>query len=272
VAELDVRGGELTREHFGATSILTPRRHAAIVHAIAAGASEKDAARSSRCGPRSLARWLARGRTADAELHSTLERLDPDERARIDALSDERPEPGDDDIIAPLSPRDTALIELIPERERPMWHLWQDAETARGRFTLGGIDALHEVGDGYDAPEVTEKIDPDTGLVYERTIRTKRVRDWRAKAWLLERLQPATFAERTHQVVTGLAGGPLEHDITVRGMTPEEIVATMGSDERDERTAEVVGILEAAGVFGPTAGSGDDDGDAADSSEDESQS
>lgn len=242
----------------GAPSKLTPWRHKRICEAFAAGLAEPDAARHARCGTRSVTRWIARGRDANVVLIEHLQAMTPEQIDALDALNDVRPPPTMLDPL-PLSAREAALLALIPDtRAQSYWKLWLDSESARQEFVMSRLDSIREVGRGYEAQEVTEKLNA-AGEVIERTTRTKQVRNWNADAWALERLRPGQFARREHTVVTGLEGGPLEHDVRIGAATPDEIVGTMETHERDARTAEIAAILNDAGVFGPAPGSRDDE-------------
>lgn len=88
----------------------------------------------------------------------------------------------------------------------------------------------------------------DSKLVHVRNIKSHALGDWKASAWLLERMYPKEFARRT---VIELPKRDSDEDVFVRVPTPEE--ARQLAIER----AKAKGIAEAV-----RSGEGGDDPDA----------
>jgi hypothetical protein len=200
----------MSRNPTGALGRLTPETHQAIVDAITAGLTERLAAHAASIGPRSLDRYLARGRTADEQVQAHLANHPDDEHAA-----------------------DLPALAQVPEIEHRYWRLWRDVRRARAERASWRLAALAEAGAGHEAFRrvTTTKAIVVAGKVQMVTeVREERwtERDWRALAWLMEH-DPETrdeFAKAAQRLEhSGPDGGPIQ---------------TESAESKRDRAAELV--------------------------------
>lgn len=148
-----------TNRRPGRPCLLTPERIDAIVRASAVGASTALAAEAASVSRATLARWLARGRSA-AEAREDGEAADIEDDAFVD--------------------------------------LHRRVELARAQMATRALARVLQAGAGSLVLEerVRTFTDPATGLdVEERQVRHLRP-DWRAAAWWLARVFPEHYGPR----------------------------------------------------------------------------
>lgn len=205
---------------------LTDARHSAIVRVIGNGGTLKQAAAAAHVGYRTVQRWIADGEHAATYLDTlALDPQAPTAAAVINTLWTASPTTRHlDPITVPEDAHDDAGAHwLTPGITTAAWRLWRDVDRVRDSFMLGALNTIIQTARGYDAPAAkivtTTKVETLTdeagNVVGENTEVTtvqtdERVRDWKAAAWLLERMDPARFARITRHEVTGAEGGPVE--------------------------------------------------------------
>lgn len=117
----------------------------------------------------------------------------------------------------------------------------RDGMSLRDSCALAGVSRrrFHQwVSEDSALSAQVKKARLDSKLVHVRNIRNHAQEDWKASAWLLERMFPKEFSKRT---VIELPKRDSDDDVFVRVPTPEE--ARQLAIER----AKAKGIAEAAG-------------------------
>ncbi len=205
---------------------LTDERRAAIVRVVGNGGTLKQAAAAANVGYRTLQRWIADGERAATYLDTVaLDPQAPTAAALINTLWATSPTTRHlNPVAVPEDSHDDASANwLAPGIATASWRLWRDVDRVRDSFMLGALQTIIQTARGYDAAAskvvTTTKVETLTnsdGVVIGEntevtTVQTdERVRDWKAAAWLLERMDPARFARITRHEVTGAEGGPVE--------------------------------------------------------------
>lgn len=249
---------------------LTPERHALVVRYITAGEPHRVAAERAGLGERTLERYLARGREADESARASLtERQDAGEEFDLNDEPLAPPDPRDVDHwpdgtfeVDPATgtlrwtelaaargdtdtPYTTALLDQLPDTERPYWRLWRSIKLADAASEAILLGRIQESGRGYTARQtttttVTERVVADDGslkAVKERTTVVtvdKDVRHPWLNVWLLQARLPEHYGRYK---VTG--DGRMEDtgpdgDDELGSMDDEKAAALDGLDDLEE--------------------------------------
>lgn len=154
----------------GRRTKLTPALQERIVTMISGGASYKDAAQANGIGESTFHAWRQRGEYAEMEAKRRAE-------ATVVILKAECKEGG-----LPTSGKRQDLIDRLNAEEEPF----------------------------RDFVEAIKKAEAERKFVWLGKIATAADEDWKAAAWLLERIYGAEYARRTVNELVGKDDGPIE--------------------------------------------------------------
>lgn len=113
----------------------------------------------------------------------------------------------------------------------------KDVAKAESLWEISLAGMIREIGSPHDVTtiKVTERINAEgeTSVVTETS--TRRIDNWQALAWLLERLSPETYARVMRNEHSGPGGGPMEVESV--GVTIDV------TEESDERIGKILAAL-----------------------------
>lgn len=137
----------------------------------------------------------------------------------------------------------------VSPEDDPYLQLYRRFREARATVSVRSLLRIQRAAaGGFITEESTERLrDPDTGEPVERTTVKRQAPDWRADAWLLERIRPDRFGRNVERVeITGADGGPVQlaHEpdaqdladrlaVTLARFTPPTPELEAGIDEGD---------------------------------------
>lgn len=190
----------------GRPSLLTPAVEDVLVAATRAGAPMLDAAANAGISVRVFERWMMRGRE-EQEARDDGEAPDPEEQPYVDL---------------------NAKVML-----------------ARAQFRVRAVANIQRSAQGGIVTETTTRRypDPETGEMVEEVTVKRTAPDWKASAFLLERLHRGVFGRQQEVTVTGADGGPVqvEHSVNLEDVAARIHAALV----RDDAPRALPGLVEA---------------------------